>query len=267
MGTPPYWRLLRVVRRVSMRPRCSCRWRSASASLILPGQPRHDRLHLRDLVRRQREERLVGEDFARQPLALAPGAALQLALDVLADHAAEGLEPQLEIVADTGELAGVEPLRLEHGHDLGEIALDGRHVEVFGDAPREIADLQEVHQPLEPHVAPPERMAISISAPSPRIRSSVSSSSSSPSSPQLVEQALHPRVLGAERLPEALPEGLQVQEVEVEDAVEGSTVTRLLDEGRGQGRLERLAILEPDLGAARSARRAPRRSRCAPRPA
>ena len=35
IGTPPYCRLLRVVRRVSMRPRCSWRWRSASASLIL----------------------------------------------------------------------------------------------------------------------------------------------------------------------------------------------------------------------------------------
>src|SRR5213594_3501694 len=35
IGTPPYCKLFRVVRRASSRPRCSCRRRSASASSIL----------------------------------------------------------------------------------------------------------------------------------------------------------------------------------------------------------------------------------------
>src|SRR5215813_3192858 len=71
IGTPPYCRLLRVVRRESSRPRCSCRCRSASASLILRARAGHNVLHLADLVGRERKERLVREDLARELLALA----------------------------------------------------------------------------------------------------------------------------------------------------------------------------------------------------
>src|SRR5205823_14336549 len=57
--------------------------------LDLPREPRDDRLHLGDLVGRQREERLLGEHLPRELLALAVRAPLQLALDVLADHPLE----------------------------------------------------------------------------------------------------------------------------------------------------------------------------------
>src|SRR4030095_8760505 len=64
--------------------------------LDLARQPGDDALHLGDLVRRQREERLVREHLARELLALAVRAPLQLALDVLADHPLERLEAELE---------------------------------------------------------------------------------------------------------------------------------------------------------------------------
>src|SRR5207248_9618728 len=102
-----------------------------------------------DLVRRQREERLDGKDLARELLASAIGPSLELALDVLADHPAERLQPQLEIIADAGQLAGIEPARLQRLHDLLDVGLDRRPVELVGDAAAEVADLQEVHEPLE----------------------------------------------------------------------------------------------------------------------
>src|SRR4030095_13515680 len=72
--------------------------------LDLASEARHHRLHLRDLVGRQREERLVGEDLAGELLALAEGAALELALHVLADHAPEGPEAGVAGVADPRRL-------------------------------------------------------------------------------------------------------------------------------------------------------------------
>ncbi len=101
--------------------------------LDLARQPSDDVLHLCDLVRGQGEERLVGENLTRELLALAVRAPLQLALDVLADHALERFEPELEIVPDARQLAGVEPFRLERFHDPLEIALDGRPVELVRD--------------------------------------------------------------------------------------------------------------------------------------
>src|SRR6266567_2061731 len=132
MGMPPYWRLFRMVRRESSRPFSSCRWRRARASLILRGK---------------REERLVGEHLAGETLARAVGAPLELALHVLADHPAEGLEAEVEVVADAGEHARIHALGLQELHDAGEVALDGRPVELVVDLPREVADLEEVHQP------------------------------------------------------------------------------------------------------------------------
>src|SRR5262249_61965124 len=70
--------------------------------LDLPRQARHDRLHLSDFVGREREQRLVGEDLARELLALTPRAAFQLPLDVLPDHPPERFQAELEIVADAG---------------------------------------------------------------------------------------------------------------------------------------------------------------------
>src|SRR5262249_58929918 len=101
-------------------------------------------LHLRDLVGCQGEERLLREHLARELLAGAIGTALELTLHVLADHAAERLQAQLEVVPDAGELTGIEALLLERLHDLLDVALDGRPVELVGDAAAEVADLQEV---------------------------------------------------------------------------------------------------------------------------
>src|SRR6266446_10672294 len=46
-------------------------------------------------------------------------------LAVLADHPFEGLEPQLEVIADPRQLARVYTARLERLHDPLEVALDG----------------------------------------------------------------------------------------------------------------------------------------------
>jgi hypothetical protein len=43
---------------------------------------------------------------------------------VLPDHAVEGLEAQLEVVANARELAGVQALGFEHLHDALDVALD-----------------------------------------------------------------------------------------------------------------------------------------------
>src|SRR5712692_9626871 len=101
--------------------------------LDLARQPRDHALHLGDLVRRQGEKRLVRENLARELLALAVRSTLQLALDVLADHPLEGLEPQLEVIADPRQLARVETARLERLHDPLEVALDGGPVEAVRD--------------------------------------------------------------------------------------------------------------------------------------
>ena len=82
--------------------------------LDLAGEPRHHRLHLGDLVGREREQRLVREYFPAELLPLPVGAALELALDVLADHAPEGLQTQIEVVADAREHARIQALRFQH---------------------------------------------------------------------------------------------------------------------------------------------------------
>ena len=218
--------------------------------LDLPRQARDHVLHLRDLVGRQREERLVGEHLAGELLALAIRPALQLALDVLADHPLERLEPQLEVVADPRELPRVEAALLERLHDPLEITLDGRPVEVVGDAAREEADLQEVHEPLEPGVLAARadgHLHLAAFAAHEQLGELVELQPLLVQ--ELIEHVLHPRVLGAERLLEALAERLQIQEVQVEEPVEGRVVPVLLDQRRGERRLERLAVGEADLRA------------------
>src|SRR5205814_5974018 len=59
--------------------------------LDLPGQARDNRLHLRHLVRGEREEGLVGQELLAERLARVRAAAIQLALDMLADEPAERL--------------------------------------------------------------------------------------------------------------------------------------------------------------------------------
>ena len=175
------------------------------------------------------------EDLAGELLALAVGAALQLALHVLADHAPERLEAQVEVVADAREHARVEPLRLQQLHDPIEVALDRLPVELVVDPAGEVADLEEVHQPLEAgalalladghlHVAP--------LAAQEELGQLVHLHARLGHEP--VEHLLHLRVLRTERLLEPFAEGLQVEEVEVEDAVEGGEVARLLDQGGGE---------------------------------
>src|SRR5581483_9275484 len=195
------------------------------------------------------EQRLVGQDLAGELLALAEGAALQLPFHVLADHAPEGLEPQVQVVPDPGDHARVEPFGLQQLHDAVEIALDRFPVELVVDAAGEVAHLQEVHQPLEAgalallpdghlHVAPlaaHEQLGELV-----HLHARLGG--------QAVQHLLDLGIFRTQRLLEALAEGLQVQEVEVEDPVEGDEVTRLLDEGGGERALERLAVLEADLG-------------------
>ena len=65
---------------------------------------------------------------------------------------------------------------------------------------------------------------------------------------QTVQHLLDLGILRAERLLEPLAQGLQVEEVEIEDPVEGREVARLLHQRGGERALERLAVLESDLG-------------------
>src|SRR5438445_1126369 len=220
--------------------------------LDLARQPRHDVLHLRDLLGRQREQRLVREHLARELLALAVGAALQLALDVLADHPVEGLQPQLEVVADARELAGIEAPGLQHPHDLLDVALDRGPVELVRDLPREVADLEEVHQPLEAGVLAARadgHLHFAPLAAHQQLGEIVQLEAFLVD--ETIQQLLHARVLGAEGFLDPLAEGLEVEEIEVEDAVEGRQVARFLDEGGGQRGLERLAVGQADLRAGR----------------
>ena len=233
-----------------MRPFCSCRWRRASASLI-----RRASLATTFFIcatssgvsaKSGLSARTSRVSFSPGPV----GPALQLALHVLADHAAEGLQPQLQVVADAGELAGVEAPRLQRLHDLLDVALDGRPVELVGDAAAEVADLQEVHQPLEAGVLGAPADGHLHLAPLPaheQLGQLVEVEVLLVGQP--VELVLHLGVLGAERLLEPLAERLEVEEVEVEDPVERLLVAGLLDQRGGQRGLEGLAVGQADLGA------------------
>src|SRR2546422_2220039 len=190
--------------------------------------------------------------LALELLALTPGPALQLALDVLTDHPAKRLQPQLEVVADACELTGIQAAGLQPPHDLREITLDGADVEAVLDAPREVPDLQEVHQSLEPDLAAPGadgHLHLGAAAAQEQLTQVVEVESVLGDQP--VDQLLHARVLGPERLAQSFTEGLEIEEVEIEDAVEGLEVAPLLDQRGGQRGLERLAILETDLGGRR----------------
>src|SRR5260370_38792603 len=96
------------------------------------------------------ERRVRAEDPKPQPLPLSVRAPLELPLDVLADHPPEGLEPQVEVAADAGEAAGIEPARLQHPDQAVEGSLDGRPVEAILDPPRDDTPLAKVNEPLEP---------------------------------------------------------------------------------------------------------------------
>src|SRR5260370_17480943 len=101
------------------------------------------------------ERRVRAEDPKPQPLPLSVPVPLAAPLDVLADHPPEGDEPQVEVAADAGEAAGIEPARLQHPDQAVEVSLDGRPVEAILDPPREDPHLEKVHEPLEPGALPP----------------------------------------------------------------------------------------------------------------
>src|SRR5438128_1557819 len=218
--------------------------------LDLARQPRDHALHLGDFVGSQREERFVRQNLTGELFALAVRAPLQLALDVLADHALERLEPELEIVPDTRQLARIEPARLERLHDPFEIALDGRPVELVRDPAREEADLEEVHEPLEAGVlaaGADGHLHLASLAPHEQLGELVELHVLVRH--QVVEEILNARIFRAERLLEAFAQRLEVEEVEVEEAIEGRLIAELLDQGRGERGLERLPVAQADLGA------------------
>src|SRR5262245_48763494 len=220
--------------------------------LDLASQPGHRGLHLGDFVGGQREQRLVAERLALELFTLAPGSALQLALDVLANHPAKGLQPQLEVVADARELTGIEAARFEPAHDLGKIPLDGAEVEPVLDAPRGKADLQAVHQALEADLAAARangHLHLGAATAEEQLAQVVELERILGDQP--VDEVLHARVLRPQGLAQSLAEGLKVEEIQIEDAIERVAVAAFLDERRGQRGLERLAIVETDLGRSR----------------
>ena len=167
---------------------------------------------------------------------------------MLADHPPEGLEAQVEVIADARQHARIHALGFQHPHDPREVALDRLPVELVVDAAREVAGLQEVHEPLEPGalaaLADGHLHARPLAAEH-ELGHLVHLEPVLGGEP--VQQLLDARVLGAERLLEPGAQGLQVEEVEVEQPVEGREVARFLHERAGQRRLEGLAVLEADL--------------------
>src|SRR5262249_1961792 len=114
---------------------------------------------------------------------------------------------------------------------------------------REVADLEEVHQALEPDLAAAGADGhLHLGAATTQEQLAQVVELESLFARQAIDHLLDARVLGAQRLAQALAQRLRLEEIEVEDAVEGVAITRLLDERRGQRGLERLPIVEPDLG-------------------
>jgi hypothetical protein len=208
----------------------------------------HHRLHLRHLVGRQGEERLLGEQVSPEALGLPVPASGQLALDVLADEPAEGLEPELHVGPEAGQSARVHPLLLSGPKQGLEVGLDLLPRELVPDPAREVADLEEIEEALQPHpsAALPdgqlERRGIREQQ---HLRERIDVEVA-----LLLEQALEerprPRILATERLGGFRPKPLQVEEVEVEDPIERLEIARLLDQGRGKGMPEVVTILEAD---------------------
>jgi len=126
-------------------------------------------------------------------------------------------EPQLEVVPDARELARVEP-RASSISMISRVGLDRRPVEAVGDPPREEAHLEEVHEALEPRVlarGADGHLQLAAAAAHEELGQVVELHPLLGQHP--VEQILDARVLGAERLLEPLAQGLEVQEVEVEE--------------------------------------------------
>ncbi len=184
-----------------------------------------------------------------EPLLPPVAAPPQLPLDVLADEPPERLQPQLRVGAQAGEGPGVHALRLGRREEGLQVGLDLLPGELVPDPPREVADLEEVEEALQPDrpaaladghlqlggVGHQEQLGQRI-----RVRDAFGQ--------EPLEQRPRPRVLAAEGPGGLGAEGLQVEEVEVEEPVEGREVARLLDEGAGEGRLEDVALGQPDLG-------------------
>ena len=192
-----------MVRRESSRPFSSWRWRRARASLIL----RASRATTAFICATSSgDSAKSGLSVRTSRVSFSPcavGAALQLALHVLADHAAEGLEAQVEVVADAREHARVEALGLQQLHDAARgrarwpPSRTCRRCGARSSRPAGSTSAARARRPGPGladghlHVAALARAACS----------SVSSSSSrSSSAMQPVEHLLDARVLGAERL-------------------------------------------------------------------
>ena len=218
-------------------------------------EPGDDRLHLGDLVDREREERLVGQELPSKAIRLAMPPPRQLPLDVLTDQPPERLQPQVHVRAEPGERTRVHPLLLGGTQEGLEVRLDLLPRELVPDLAGEVADLEEVEEALESHPATPlpdrelERRGVGQEE---HLRQRVDVQIV-PLLQEALEQRPRPRILAPEGLGRLGPEALQVEEVEVEDPLEGREVTRLLDQGRGQRVPEVVQVPEADLWAARSA--------------
>src|SRR5262249_36287211 len=120
--------------------------------------------------------------------------------------------------------------------------------ELVVDAAREITRLEEVHEALEPgglpalanrhlHVRalPAQHQLGHLVHLEPLVGG------------ETVEHLLDARVFGAERLFEPGAEGLQIEEVEIEQPIEGRKVSRLLHERARERRFEGLTVFEANL--------------------
>src|SRR5262249_39993556 len=157
--------------------------------------------------------------------------------DVLADQAPEGLEPKLHVGAQPGQCARVHALGLGRSKERFEVRLDFLPRKLIPDPAREVADLEEVKKPLEPESLPAltDRQ---LEGGGVRKEQHLGERIDVELVPLLLEETLEqvprPRILAAEGFRRLRAQALQVEEVEIEDPLEGREITRLLDQGCGE---------------------------------
>ncbi|HSF02942.1 MAG TPA: hypothetical protein VLA62_08025, partial [Solirubrobacterales bacterium] len=169
---------------------------------------------------------------------------------MLPDEAAERLEPQLQVRPEAGQRPGIHALGLGRAQERLQIALDGLPRELVPDPAREVPDLEEVEEPVQADAAAAladRELKLGGVALEQELGQRVDVERRLGEQP--IEGGPGPGVLAPERPGRLVAQRRQVEEVEVEETLEGGEVARLLDQGRGQRGPEDVAVREVYLGS------------------